>query len=302
MARETDVLLAWATDRDGRRVHVAALDPARRRDRAPFRCVACGEELVPHLGTRRARHFAHHPGSTCALAHPETALHWNAKERLLFLCAEAFAGRMAVRLQTRCPACRREVPTDVAALGDAAAAERAAGALRPDVLVTRGGVPALAVEVRVTHHVDPAKEAALAALALPAVEIDVREPWEEEIAGGVALRIARTLGTAPCPACDALARADRDRAMGGEAAAIAELEAYRARGLLGARPGPRRADAAALRDDERARIESAFRCPECGQRGLLAGERLIRHRCHDALRPVAWRGYDGTLVELAWWR
>lgn len=302
MTRATEVLLAWANDRDGGRVHVATLDPARRRERAPFRCVACGDELVARLGRQRARHFAHRPGSTCALAHPETALHWNAKERLLFLCAESFAGRLAVRLRTRCPACRRETPADLATVGDAAVAEQAAGSLRPDVLVTRGGAPALALEVRVTHLVDAAKEAALAALSLPAVEIDAREGWEEEHEAGVAIRIARTMGTPPCPACQALARAERGRADGGEEAAIAELEAYRARGLLGPRPGPPANAAGALTVAERAGIERAFQCPDCGGRALVAGARLIRHVCGGARRPVAWRGYDGSLVRLAWWR
>lgn len=302
MTRATEVLLAWANDRDGRRVHVATLDPARRRDRAPFRCVACGEELVARLGRQRARHFAHRPGSACALAHPETALHRDAKERLLFLCAESFAGRLAVRLRMRCPACRRETPADLASVGDGAVAEQAAGSLRPDVLVTRGGAPALALEVRVTHRIDAAKEAALTALSLPAVEIDAREAWEAEHEGGIAIRIARTMGASPCPACRALARAEQGRADGGEEAAIAELEAYRGRGLLGPRPGPPSPAAGALTPAERAGVERSFRCPDCGRCTLVAGPRLIRHACGHALRPVAWRGYDGSLVRLAWWR
>jgi hypothetical protein len=201
-----EVLLAWALDRERRRVHVSALDPRRRGDRAPFACPGCGEPVVPRLGAVRARHFAHRPGSTCPLTRPETALHLNAKERLLFLCAEAFAGRLRVRLGARCPGCRREAPLDLAAVGDAASAEGSVGALRADVLVTRGGAPALALEVRVTHALDPAKEEALAALSVPALEIDAREPWEEEPPGEpsgaarpggppplVGVRVARTV-------------------------------------------------------------------------------------------------------------
>ena len=91
MAATSGVKLAWARDRDGLRVAAAALDPRRRRERAPFACPACGEEVLARLGPMRARHFAHRPGSRCPLTAPETALHLDAKLRLLDLCREAGA-------------------------------------------------------------------------------------------------------------------------------------------------------------------------------------------------------------------
>jgi len=300
--RVDGVQLAWARDRDGAKVRASRLDPKERRTRAPFTCLGCGDELVPHLGARRARHFAHRAGSSCPLTAPETALHLDAKERLLALCAEAFAGRRRVVLLTRCPACRRAAPLDLATLGDGAVAEGAIGPLRADVLVTRGGRPALALEVKVTHALPPEKEAALAGAGVPAVEIDARGEWEREEPGETTVACARALGFAPCPACAAEARAAEDRAQGGEAAELAELESYRARGLLGPRPGPP-ARAGPITARERARLAARFRCPECGDRALVGGERLIRHACRGkAARPVAWRGYDGKLVELSWWR
>lgn len=291
-ARE-GVLLAWARDRDGGKVHVAALAPRDRRARAPFACLGCGEPLVPRLGAIRARHFAHLPGSTCPLTAPESALHLDAKERLVALCADAFAGRRQVTVLARCPACRGPAPLDLAAVGDAAAPEGAIGSLRADVLVLAAGRPALALEVRVTHAVHAEKEAALAAAAVPAVEIDAREPWEREAGRGVEIAPARSLGFPPCGRCRTLARADRDRAEGGEAAQIAELEAYRARGLFGPIAG----------DRDLASVARRFRCPECGGRRLIAGRALLRHACPDAApRPVAWLGYDGAAVALSWWR
>lgn len=304
MPRATQtVLLAWARDRDGRRVHVSALDPARRRVRAPFRCPGCGEELVPHLGRVRARHFAHRPGSTCPLAAPETALHWNAKERLLELCEDAFAGRRRVRLSLRCPACRRPAPVDLAALGDAARAEGRVGSRRADVLVTRGGAPSLALEVRVAHALEAAKEEALFALGVPAAEIDAREEWESEEEGGLAVACARSAGFPHCAACQSSERAEKGRARGGEEAAVAELESYRARGLMGPQPGRPLARVPPLTEAERDALARAFRCPSCGGRTLAFGERLARHACPGgAPRAAAWRGYDGRLVELSWWR
>ncbi len=305
----TNVLLAWARDRDGAKVHVARLDAASRRARGPFACLGCGEPLVARLGKVRARHFAHRPGSACPLTAPESALHLDAKERLLALCRDAFAGTRKVSLAVRCPSCRRPAPRDLAAAGDAAVAEGAVGALRADVLVVSGGAPALALEVAVTHALGPEKAAALPAAGVPAIEIDARAEWEREAAGGVEIVASRAFGFPRCAACDALSRADDDRARGGEAAEIAELEAYRARGLLGGAPlrghgGPPGAgadDPLSVRD--RAVLADAFGCPECGSSALEFGSRLARHSCRGAsARPVAWRGYDGSLVALGWWR
>jgi Competence protein CoiA-like family len=304
------VLLLWAKDRGGRKVRADRLVAKDRRGRGPFACLGCGEALVPHLGRIRAPHFAHLPGSQCPLTAPETALHLDAKERLLALCAEAFAGTRRVAVVARCPACRRALPLDVAALGDAAEPEGAVGPLRADVLVRTRGRPALAVEVKVTHAVDPEKEAALAAAGVPFVEVDAREDWERPAAEGTEIACARSGGVGPCGACLALSRADAERAKGGEAGEIAELEAYRARGLFGAvSAGPGRWPPSI----------PAFRCPDCGGRELQIGEALARHACPgrapspaplrgavevrgQASRPVAWRGYSGEIVTLSWWR
>jgi len=300
-----EVRLAWARDGEGARVHVGELDPVRRDERAPFSCPACGERLIPRLGRVRARHFGHHPGSRCPLTAPETALHWNAKERLLALCEEAFAGRRKVLLRARCPACRRATPRPLASFGDAAGAEGAVGALRCDVLVTRDGRPALALEVRVTHELGEAKAAALARVGLPAAELDARGEWLRELAGdeGLELVPARSLGFERCPACQVAERAESEREAGGEAAAIAELEAYRARGLLGPPPGPAVATSVPIPDPEYFSLRESFRCPDCKGLELLRSERIVRHQCPGkGPRTVAWRGYDGLLVRLGWWR
>ena len=297
------VLLAWARDRDGARVHVGDLDPRRRGERAPYACPRCREPLVARLGQVRARHFAHRPGSGCPLTAPETALHQNAKERLLRLCEEALAGTRRVTLAARCPSCRRPAPLDLASLGDAAALEGAVGGRRADVLVTRGGRPALALEVLVSHAVGAEKAGALAAEGVVVAEVDARDAWEAEEGGGTSVRCARTLGVERCEGCATGARAEAGRARGGEEAEVAELEAYRARGLLGPPPGRPLPDPPPLRAAERAALRRDFRCPDCGGRALAEGERIARHACPSgAARAVAWRGYDGSLVRMGWWR
>lgn len=299
-----EVRLGWARDREGRQVAVEELDPRRRGARAPFTCPGCGEPLVARLGAVRARHFAHRPGSPCPLTAPETALHWNAKERLLRLCEQAFSGERVVRLLARCPGCRRPVPGTLDSFGDSATSEGAAGCLRCDVLVLRGGRPALAFEVRVTHAVDDSKERALAALSLPALEVDAREEWLRDGEDGAAEVVpSRTLGISRCGRCAAGERAASERLLGGDAAAVAELEAYRARGLLGPTPGPAVADPPPLSPWERRKLSAGFHCGHCGGQALGFGDRIARHACpgRDA-RAVAWRGYDGTLVVLTWWQ
>ncbi len=314
-ARGAGVQLAWALDRAGAKVRAARLAPADRRARAPFTCLGCGEELVPHLGRIRTPHFAHRPGSSCPLTAPETALHLDAKERLLALCEDAFAGRRRVLARARCPDCRRGAPLELGALGDRARAEAAVGPLRADVLVLAGDRPALAIEVLVTHAVEPEKEAALAVAGVPAIEVDAQEEWERVDADGtVEIACARSLGFPRCDACRTRARADAERDRGGEAAEIAELESYRARGLL--RPQAPRAGARApagpdapLSPAEREGLEREFRCPDCGETTLVGGARIVWHGCAGGAsgssnlpgRPVAWRGYDGSIVRLGWW-
>jgi hypothetical protein len=297
------VILSWARDREGARVQVGDLDPRRRGDRAPFTCPGCADVLVPHLGRVRARHFAHRPGSTCPLTSPETALHQNAKERLAWLCEEAFAGRRRVVLRTRCPRCRRPAAVDVASSGDAAVLEGQVGSRRADVLVTRDDRPALAIEVRVAHAVEAEKEAALAAIGVPVAEVDAAASWEAEEAGTTSVTCGRSLGFPPCPSCASQALSEAGRVIGGEEAELAELEAYRARGLLGPPPGRPVSGEVKLTYRDQELIEKKFRCPTCALPTLTFGDRVARHACPgSAPRAVAWRGYDGALVEMQWWR
>jgi hypothetical protein len=290
-------------DRRGRRVRITELDARRRRERAPFRCLGCGEPLVARLGRQRAHHFAHPPGSRCPLTAPETALHLDAKERLLRLCAEAFSSRRRVILEARCPGCRRRTSLDLSTLGDGAVAEGSVGPLRADVLVTLRGAPAAALEVRVAHALTAEKEEVLTRLSVPVLEIDAREEWESQDEGEVRVACVRSLGIPLCGGCQATARADADRSAGGEAAAVAELETYRVRRLLGPPPGPAAVAAPELSATERRKLTRSFRCAHCGGSELQVGARLVRHACPGREpRAVAWRGYDGTLVTLDWWR
>jgi hypothetical protein len=192
---------------------------------------------------------------------------------------------------------------EIAVLGEAAALEGAVGTLRADVLVTRGGHAALALEVRVAHAVEAGKEDALAGLGVPVAEVDAGAPWERLEGPATVIECCRTAGFPPCPSCATRARSEAGAGGGGDEADRAALEAYRARGLLGPPPGRPIAGDPKLTIEDHERLRTTFRCPECRSGSLLPGERVVRHACPGAdPRAVAWRGYDGALVSMRWWQ
>jgi hypothetical protein len=155
----------------------------------------------------------------------------------------------------------------------------------------------------VAHAVGEQKAEALGGLGVPVAEIDATVSWEIEEAGVTRVACVRNLGFPPCLACASAALAEAGRSTGGEEAELAELESYRARGLLGPPSGrPASGDVALSPEDQRA-LSGMFRCPACGSSNLAFGRRVARHACPDAApRAVAWRGYDGELVQMRWWR
>jgi hypothetical protein len=192
---------------------------------------------------------------------------------------------------------------EIAAMGDSAALEGPVGALRADVLVARGGRPTLALEVRVAHAVEAAKEDALAALGVPVAEVRAGAPWEREEGAATLVDCCRSAGFPPCPACATRTRSEAGAGGSGDEADRAELEAYRARGLLGPPPGRPIAGDPRLTAEDHERLLGVFRCPSCRGTSLLLGERVARHACPGSdPRAVAWRGYDGALVVLRWWQ
>jgi hypothetical protein len=192
---------------------------------------------------------------------------------------------------------------EIAAIGDAAALEGCVGSSRADVLVARGDRPALALEVRVAHAVEAAKEDALAALGIPVAEVHAGAPWEREEGPATLVDCCRSAGFPPCAACATRTRSQAGVGGSGDEAQRAELEAYRARGLLGPPPGRPITGDPKLTNEDHGRLLGVFRCPACAGGSLLLGERVVRHACPGTdPRAVAWRGYDGAVVVLRWWQ
>jgi hypothetical protein len=166
------VRLAWAVV-DDELVPVSKYVgvPPRQRPRAT--CPVCLDRVWFNLGTRKAHHFSHARGADCAVQSGETAAHLNTK----FQIAAALREASQLRIRERC--CGRGGTLDCsdtnvstfASSWDDVQVERGIGALRPDIVLMRGGAALAAVEVFATHQVPAEKAAALAALGLPWIEV-----------------------------------------------------------------------------------------------------------------------------------
>jgi hypothetical protein len=71
-----NVQYRYAVDDTGTTVDVKSLKPSANLSSRSFRCLACAEPMIPHLGTQLAHHFAHKSNSQCS---GETYLHQLAK-------------------------------------------------------------------------------------------------------------------------------------------------------------------------------------------------------------------------------
>ncbi len=137
-------------------------DSVRGQD---YGCPSCGSQLVVRGGseTRVRRHFAH-PRSTACSA--ESVKHLMGKE-IARLAIERAMGGHALTLEIRCNSCSSPfgVPFPTC---DAVALEYTESSGRiVDVMALEGSLPAVAVEVLVTHAVDEAKAG------------ELRAPWLE---------------------------------------------------------------------------------------------------------------------------
>ncbi len=130
----------------------------------PFRCLDCDELLQLRISIRARPHFAHLPDSRCA---GETALHVYAKELL-----------QRERVLTFTPlVLRKEGLEEIVFEGgrfdlDHVIIEVDLSGFRPDAIVALSSKE-FAIEFKVAHAVDDAKQAKVAAVDIPMIEIDL---------------------------------------------------------------------------------------------------------------------------------
>lgn len=138
-------------------------------------CPGCGAPLLARKGEVNTPHFAHASGADCNTG-VETSLHLAAKQLI--------ADRGRLRLPALVVSVSRTAP-EVGLFTasktfrfpeewrfDRVELEPWIDGIRPDALGYEGNTR-YAVEIRVTHAVGPEKEAQLAALAVPCIEVDL---------------------------------------------------------------------------------------------------------------------------------
>lgn len=116
-------------------------------------CFGCGEALVgrlPHDGIKPTAHFAHRPEAEC---NGETALHKAAKAAIV----KAHADGLLRALSWDCPHCRRcHHATDISDFALRTETSPCAGVVSDVLALASDGAPRAAIEVVVTHDLEPA--------------------------------------------------------------------------------------------------------------------------------------------------
>jgi len=222
--------MEWAVGVGGQKINATAFVGVALRRREQVTCLCCEEVVTPKAGDEKTPHYAHRPGSACALTNPETAAHFNAKMHV----AAMLNGRRGVQVIGRCPDGHPHLMEWDLPEGAHAEVERAVESRRPDVLVLVDGAPWLAVEVLHTHAVDDEKAGDLDATVGAWLEVRAADAlaWD----GAEALRPTRLCAEARALAardCGWCAKAQREEMARAEAAARqAESVAQRARDAL----------------------------------------------------------------------
>jgi hypothetical protein len=197
-----NVKLAWALV-DGQLAHISDFRAAPHGLRPLAQCEACGASLTMRLGTTNAHHYAHRSTARCPLTAPETARHYNSKHAL----ATKLKSAEVLCVVAKCSYSRGSVScsedlTAVAAEGwDEVLVESFIDPVRPDIVLLRGGVPALAIEVRATHAISETKAVRLADLLLPWIEVNAGPDCDEWLPASV-MRVLRLESHLAAKLCD----------------------------------------------------------------------------------------------------
>ena len=263
--------------------------PEGERGRASSRRTGAGARRSPASaaarrssrtsGEVRARHFAHRPG----LALPAHRARDGAPPRREGAAPRALRGGVRRRAAGRAPRPLRRVPAADPARPRRARRRRGGrGGGRPAPRRrARPARRAAGARARGAGHARGRRRRRRPRSPPPACRRRGGRPRGVGARGGRRRRgrlRAERRASRPAPPARPLARADAERAKGGEAAEIAELEAYRARGLFGeVRAAPREGAAALAPPAIRAVASAARSAARSGPRSI--GAALARHAC-----------------------
>ena len=169
-----EVQLAWVLV--GNELHhVREYSHLKLSQRPKSYCPVCKHQVIMRLGKIRIFHAAHKPEDNCAVTQPETALHLNAKLHL----ADQLRRMVPLSIQHPCQGipdegCLYEITHRHSYISgwDDVLVEYPIDQYRPDIVLMRNGEAIGAIEVFVTHSIEPDKEKFLQEYLIPWVEVN----------------------------------------------------------------------------------------------------------------------------------
>jgi hypothetical protein len=155
--------------------HVKDFAHLRPKLRPTTYCPDCRQQVILKLGQKNIFHAAHkNPNTDCQLTNPESALHLNAKLHI----AEELRKFIPVKVRYPCDgangeSCDSEMTTTLNYLSewDDVQVEYSIDQYRPDIVLLKNGESIGAIEVFVTHAIEPEKEKHLQEWNIPWIEV-----------------------------------------------------------------------------------------------------------------------------------
>jgi hypothetical protein len=159
----------YARGSDQSIVDVLGMESEQRHECAPYVCFGCGGELIPNLGKKKVKHFAHKPAGTCSR---ETYLHELAKDAFFRTYSRCLTEQTPYVFKTGFPAtCHhyqsefgetcsitKVIDVSLTRLCKNIAVEQPYQGFIPDILLsTEDGSEVLFFEMAVTHSSDENK-------------------------------------------------------------------------------------------------------------------------------------------------
>ena len=171
MTTLTNILYPLARGKTGRAVHIREALKGH-----PYECFGCSAPMVARQGAKRQWHFAHKPPfERCA--DPDKALHDTATAMIMGGFNGARDRRSEYCLGCPCEECGRTVSRNIAVPGASVETERSIVAgTRSDLVIGQADRGPIAIEVVVTHDLEPEAHEAYKESGIPVLK--VRPTWD----------------------------------------------------------------------------------------------------------------------------
>ena len=153
--------------------HVKEYSHLKPKLRPTAICPVCRQQVIMRLGKIRIFHAAHQPESVCSVTQPESALHLNTK---IYLYKQLKKGN-TLFVNSKCSGAthfycdKNKIVKFISGWNDVEM-EYSIEQYRPDIVLLRDSIPIGAIEVFVTHSLEPEKEKYLKELSIPWIEVD----------------------------------------------------------------------------------------------------------------------------------